>query len=72
MLVENQMKTTIRHVLLHSVEDYVKVPRKEWVKRHPGQCVLNGSQVHWTLEVEESMKGGVKGVKAYWDSKLEA
>lgn len=30
------MKTTIRAVLLHSVEDYAKVPRKEWVKRHPG------------------------------------
>ena len=66
-----QMKTTIRHVLLYSVEDYVKNPRKEWVKQHPGQCVLNGSQVHWTLEVEEAMKGGVKGVKAYWTNKLE-
>jgi dynein heavy chain len=66
------MKSTIRAVLLHSVEDYVKNPRKEWVKRHPGQCVLNGSQVHWTLEVEEAMKDGYQGVKKYWETKLEA
>ena len=65
------MKTTIRHVLLYSVEDYAKTPRKDWVKNHPGQCVLNGSQVHWTLEVEEAMKNGVKAVKAYWTNKLE-
>ena len=50
------MKQTIKHVLLESVKDYVTRPRKNWVQVHPGQTVLNGSQVHWTLEVENAMK----------------
>ena len=30
------MKTTVKHVVLHSVDEYVKVPRKIWVQSHPG------------------------------------
>ena len=37
------MKTTIRHILLESIEDYTKEPRKDWVQTHAGQVVLNGS-----------------------------
>jgi dynein heavy chain len=33
---------------------------------HPGMCVLNGSQVHWTTDVEEAMAAnGVAGVAEY-------
>lgn len=31
---------------------------------HPGQCVLNGSQIHWTAEVEEQIKGN--SIAAYF------
>jgi len=41
--VEKMMTQSVRHVLLHSVEDYTERPRTEWVKCHPGMCVLNGS-----------------------------
>jgi dynein heavy chain len=41
--VEKMMTTSVRHVLLHSIEDYSERPRTEWVKCHPGMCVLNGS-----------------------------
>ena len=50
--VEDQMKCSMRSVLLKSIKDYVTKPRADWVLEHPGQCVLNGSQVHWTTEVE--------------------
>ena len=50
------MFDTIRKVLLESVEDYKVTKREEWVLKHCGQCVLNGSQVHWTKEVEEAME----------------
>lgn len=50
--LEQMMKTTINHVMNNSVKDYSTKPRTTWVKDHPGQCVLNGSQCHWTLEVE--------------------
>ena len=42
------MKLSVRSVLLKSIKDYVTKPRESWVMEHPGQCVLNGSQVHWT------------------------
>jgi dynein heavy chain len=49
--LEEQMKESVRSVLLHSINQYLCTKREEWVLDHPGQCVLNGSQVHWTREV---------------------
>jgi dynein heavy chain len=46
------MKCSVRTVLLKSIEDYKIKLRESWVLEHPGQCVLNGSQVHWAAEVE--------------------
>ena len=57
------MFDTIRDVLKFSIDDYKEKDRNEWIKTHPGQCVLNGSQVHWTQELEDAMqKGGCDGV----------
>ena len=64
--VEDMMIKSVRHVLLTSVEDYTERARTEWIKRHPGQCVLNGSQVHWTKEVEDSFQKGPTGVAEYF------
>lgn len=50
--VEEQMKLSVRASLLNAMREYVKVSRDKWVMEHPGQCVLNGSQIHWTVEVE--------------------
>ena len=63
--VEDMMIKSVRYVLLNSIENYIQVPRNEWIKNHPGQCVLNGSQVLWTKEVEEAFKKGNEGVKEY-------
>jgi dynein heavy chain len=46
--VERMMFRSVKYVLKHSVDDYVVKPRPDWILVHPGQCVLNGSQVHWT------------------------
>jgi len=54
--VEKMMTTSVRNVLDVSVIDYKQRPRNDWIISHPGQCVLNGSQVHWTAEVEESIR----------------
>ena len=54
--VEDQMKQSIRSALLKSIVGYMENPRIKWVTMHPGQCVLNGSQVLWTQEVEEAIK----------------
>jgi len=54
--LEEMMFITIRDVLKFSVDDYHTTARPDWTLRHPGQCVLNGSQVHWTAEVENAIK----------------
>ena len=56
--LEDMMFTSIRHVLKVSVDTYSKDTRTEWALQHSGQCVLNGSQVHWTAEVEEAITEG--------------
>ena len=34
--VENMMYKSIKHALKHSVDDYVKKSRQEWILIHPG------------------------------------
>lgn len=65
------MTLSIRHALKTSVEDYLNQDRNDWIISHTGQCVLNGSQVHWTAEVEEAMQKGAKGVSEYYDSLVQ-
>ena len=37
------MYDSVRYVLKYSIDNYVEIKRTEWVLKHPGQCVLNGS-----------------------------
>ena len=62
------MMLSVRYCLFNSVIEYAKTKRTEWVKEHPGQCILNGSQVVWTSEVEEAISKSA--VKQYFE-KLE-
>ena len=65
--IERMMFKSVRAVLLNSINDYLKKSRPEWILVHPGQCVLNGSQVHWTAEVEEFIvKEGPVGLDKYF------
>lgn len=57
--LEMMMKVSVRWVLKTSIEEYTQIPRNDWTLKNPGQCVLNGSQVHWTQEVEEAIKKGI-------------
>jgi dynein heavy chain len=49
--LENMMKMSVRQSMLNSIEDYPKKKRSEWSISHPGQVVLNGSQIIWTGDV---------------------
>lgn len=69
--IEEMMKTSVRHELLKSINEYTVMDRTEWVLSHPGQCVLNGSQVHWTSEVEQNFQSSeTGGIKGYWERTL--
>lgn len=50
------MFDSIRLCLKNAVEQYHDGKRTEWMLKHSGQCVLNGSQVWWTTEVEEAIR----------------
>lgn len=52
------MFDSIRLCLKNAVEQYHEGKRTDWMLKHSGQCVLNGSQVWWTTEVEEAIIAG--------------
>ena len=54
--VENEMKKTVKEALYEAVLDYPNQERVKWIYMYPGQCALNGSQVHYTHEVEEALR----------------
>lgn len=72
--VEDEMKSTVKAKMLDAVNDYPNRPRCEWVVSHMGQTILNGSQLHWTKEVEETLRTeGTKGITNYhksWQAQL--
>ena len=70
--VEKQMVASVRHVFEEGINDYAVQPRNDWVISHPGQIVLNASQVYWTNEVEDALNSGAKGgIKAYYQGLIK-
>ncbi|KAL7993493.1 putative dynein heavy chain region D6 P-loop domain, dynein heavy chain, domain-2 [Plasmopara halstedii] len=64
MEVENMMKTSIRDIMERAIANYTEIDRVLWIQKWPGMCVLNGSQMHWTREMEEAMDAdGREGVR---------
>jgi dynein heavy chain len=60
------MCASIRDVVEFGITDYLVSDRNEWIIKHPGQVVLNSSQVHWTMDVEKAMnEGGLQGITDY-------
>ncbi|RLN92734.1 hypothetical protein BBJ28_00018197, partial [Nothophytophthora sp. Chile5] len=69
--VEDMMRVSIRDVMYQAIQDYSKVSRTKWIQKWPGMCVLNGSQFHWTREMEEEMAAaGSDGVKRMMERQL--
>lgn len=54
--VKDAMIASVRDNMLRAIIDYTSRPRTEWMQKWAAQCVLNGSQCHWTREVEEAFK----------------
>ncbi|RHY33391.1 hypothetical protein DYB32_001670 [Aphanomyces invadans] len=69
--VEDMMRVSIRAVMFKAIQDYTQVSRVKWIQKWPGMCVLNGSQFHWTREMEEGMlMHGAKGVQKMLEHQL--
>ena len=54
--VEDIMLASIRKQIEEAVIAYPITNRDKWVLDWPGQVVLCGSQVFWTVEMEEAFK----------------
>jgi len=52
--LEEAMRVAIRAAMERGVQTYPNMERTDWVLDNPAQIVINGSQVHWTAEVEEA------------------
>ena len=65
--VQDIMIASIREIVGRSTEAYPQTPRKEWVKEWPGQVVLCTSQIYWTAEVHEAVRGGARGLRDYYE-----
>jgi dynein heavy chain len=51
--LEAMMRTSIRDVMERAIIDYTQTSRPKWMQKWAGMCVLNGSQMHWTKEMED-------------------
>ncbi|KAL8620603.1 hypothetical protein ACOMHN_017884 [Nucella lapillus] len=65
--VQDVMLMSIRDVVEAAVEAYTISPRTEWVREWPGQVVLCASQVFWTRDVHEAIKGGPQGLRDFYE-----
>jgi dynein heavy chain len=65
--VNNAMVAGVRANMYKAIVDYTMCSRTEWMQKWAAQCVLNGSQTHWTREVEQSLnENGNKGCYDYY------
>lgn len=55
----------IQAITRTAAADYAVKPRKEWILLWPGMVVLCGSQIYWTQEVVDAMKGGLDMLASY-------
>jgi len=53
--LDNKMKQSVKEVLYKSMLDYVQMKRTDWIQVVAGQCAINGSQFHWTREIEQAL-----------------
>jgi dynein heavy chain, axonemal len=69
--LERQMCVTIKHEMYKGIIEYPTIKRTDWIQKHPAMCVLNGSQLHWTREIEEGIRTkGSEGVQECLDQQL--
>ena len=62
------MCAAVRDHMIRAVRAYPDTQRTQWMLDWPGQVVLNGSQVHWTLETEKALQEkGNQGVYDYYE-----
>eukprot|EP01041_Mallomonas_annulata_P000971 gene971-1882_t len=70
--VLDAMIASVRDNMLKSIIDYSSCSRTDWMQKWAAQCILNGSQFHWTKEAEECIREkGNDGVWEYYNKLVQ-
>ena len=56
------MLSSVRDIILKAVGAYATVPRAQWVLDWPGQIVICGDSIFWTMDVTEAIQNGTMKV----------
>lgn len=65
------MCRSVRDHMVRAVQAYPTAERTVWMLDWPSQVVLNGSQVHWTAEVEVALRDkGNNGLRDYHEQAI--
>jgi len=56
--LESIQWVSLRSLTCASIEEYVKIPRKNWILNWPAQVILGISSLYWTTEVTQALKQG--------------
>jgi len=60
------MRLSLTTLAQKATKSYSPSNRTDWVLSWPGQIVIAGSQIHWTLGAEKAInKEGARGLKKY-------
>jgi dynein heavy chain len=69
--LEAMMRLSVKEVMRMAIEDYLVTPRPKWMQKWPSMCVLNGSQMHWTSEMETLfLNEGINGPKIMYANQV--
>ena len=69
--LEAMMRDSVKEVMKLAIEDYLVTPRPKWMQKWPSMCVLNGSQMHWTSEMENLFANeGINGPPKMFDNQV--
>ena len=63
--VKDAMMLAVKNNMYQSILDYTITSRTLWMQKWAAQCILNGSQCHWTREVEDGLN--TKGNIGCWE-----
>ncbi|KAI0989686.1 hypothetical protein GJ496_007023 [Pomphorhynchus laevis] len=56
--LEASMQQTIRQKIKHTLDALIslKSDRSQWISKHPGQCLVTASEIHWTSNVNKALR----------------
>ena len=68
--IEKMMRLSVRNATVLALEDYLVSVRGEFCLRHASMVVIAVTQFHWTIGIEEGLKGEAQSCEPYYKKML--